>query len=147
MMRGLELLNQLGAIDDDGFMTDVGDKISKFSVDPQIGKMLVEAPTHRCSNEALSIASMLCVRPVFLRPTGMARAADDARGRFAHLDGDHLTLLNVFHAYKQYVQDGVDPAKFCGENFINPRALSAAERIREHMKAIMDALAFPMVST
>ena len=24
--------------------------------------------------------------------------ADDAKNRFTHLDGDHLTLLNVFHA-------------------------------------------------
>merc|ERR1712060_312431 len=58
-----------------------------------------------------------------------------------------LTLLNVFHAYKQHVQDGVDPAKFCGENFINPRALCAAENIREKLKATMDQLGLMMVST
>jgi len=147
MMRGLEMLNQLGAIDDDGFMTDVGDKISKFPLEPMLAKMLVESPAHKCSNEALSIASMLCVRPVFLRPTGMSRPADDARGRFAHLDGDHLTLLNVFHAYKQHVQDGVEPAKFCGENYLSVRALAQAEKIREQLRQVMDQLGLPMVST
>merc|ERR1719499_1787275 len=100
--------------------------------------MLLESPRHKCTNEAMSIAAMLSVNPVFTRPSGSAKQADEARSRFAHLDGDHLTLLNVFHAFKQHVQDGVDPVKFCGENFINPRALSAAERIREKLKACMD---------
>jgi pre-mRNA-splicing factor ATP-dependent RNA helicase DHX15/PRP43 len=27
-------------------------------------------------------------------------AADQAKARFAHIDGDHLTMLNVYHAYK-----------------------------------------------
>lgn len=27
--------------------------------------------------------------------------ADEAKMRFSHIDGDHLTLLNVYHAFKQ----------------------------------------------
>lgn len=37
----------------------------------------------------------------FVRPTEAKKAADDAKARFAHIDGDHLTLLNVYHAFKQ----------------------------------------------
>ncbi len=37
----------------------------------------------------------------FLRPRDAQKAADEAKARFAHIDGDHLTLLNVYHAYKQ----------------------------------------------
>ena len=43
-----------------------------------------------------------CVVPqVFLRPNEARKAADEAKMKFAHIDGDHLTLLNVYHAYKQ----------------------------------------------
>ena len=45
-----------------------------------------------------------CVIPVpqvFIRPTEAKKQADEAKMRFAHIDGDHLTLLNVYHAYKQ----------------------------------------------
>ena len=35
-----------------------------------------------------------------MRPNEQRRQADEARARFAHIDGDHLSLLNVFHAYK-----------------------------------------------
>lgn len=31
----------------------------------------------------------------------MKKQADEAKMRFAHIDGDHLTLLNVYHAFKQ----------------------------------------------
>lgn len=37
----------------------------------------------------------------FVRPRDAQKAADAAKARFCHIDGDHLTLLNVYHAYKQ----------------------------------------------
>ena len=37
----------------------------------------------------------------FVRPNEQKKAADEAKQRFAHVDGDHLTLLNVYHAFKQ----------------------------------------------
>ena len=48
--------------------------------------------------------SCLCtgaVPQIFVRPTEAKQQADEAKMRFAHIDGDHLTLLNVYHAYKQ----------------------------------------------
>ena len=38
---------------------------------------------------------------MFLRPNDMKKQADEAKAKFAHNDGDHLTLLNVYHAYKK----------------------------------------------
>ena len=31
----------------------------------------------------------------------MKKQADESKMRFAHIDGDHLTMLNVYHAFKQ----------------------------------------------
>ena len=42
---------------------------------------------YRCSNEILSIAAMLSVPSVFMRPREAAKAADEAKARFAHIDG------------------------------------------------------------
>ena len=41
------------------------------------------------------------VPQIFMRPNEAKKQADDAKMRFAHIDGDHLSLLNVYHAYKQ----------------------------------------------
>ena len=44
---------------------------------------------------------LLTVPQIFMRPNEAKKQADDAKMRFAHIDGDHLSLLNVYHAYKQ----------------------------------------------
>ena len=36
-----------------------------------------------------------------MRPNEAKKAADEAKMKFAHIDGDHLTILNVYHAFKQ----------------------------------------------
>jgi len=147
LMRALEMLNYLGCLDDDGALTDVGDQAAEFPLDPQLAKMLIQSPWHRCSNEILSIAAMLSAPMVFVRPKEAQKEADDCKNRFAHLDGDHLTLLNVFHAYKQHVQDGVDPGGFCYENFVNARSMKSAESVREQLKRTMERLGLQMMST
>lgn len=43
----------------------------------------------------------LLVPQIFVRPPEVRKQADDAKMAFAHIDGDHLTMLNVYHAFKQ----------------------------------------------
>jgi hypothetical protein len=59
LMRALEVLNYLGALDDDGNLTKLGEIMSEFPLDPQMSKMLVVSPEFNCSNEILSISAML----------------------------------------------------------------------------------------
>lgn len=58
LMRALELLNYLGALDDEGNLTQVGAVMSEFPLDPQLSKMLVASPGFKCSNEVLSMARL-----------------------------------------------------------------------------------------
>lgn len=58
-MRALELLNYLGALDDDGELTELGSMMSEFPLDPQLAKMVIASTDYNCSNEILSITAML----------------------------------------------------------------------------------------
>lgn len=58
-----------------------------------------------------------------------------------------LLAAKVFHAYKQQIQDGHDPSRFCAENFISIRAMRNAEIARDHLKKIMESIGLQMVST
>ena len=49
MMRALELLNYLGAIDDEGGMTETGEMMAEFPLDPQLSRMLISAPRYKCA--------------------------------------------------------------------------------------------------
>lgn len=142
LMRALELLNYLGALDDDGNLTDLGYIMADFPLDPQLSKMLIESVRLGCSNEVLTITAMLSVPSVFLRPKDQARAADDAKALFAHGDGDHLTLLNVFHAYKE---NGGDK-DWCYNHYLNDRSLKSAENVRGQLVRLMRRFDLALVS-
>ncbi|KAI3413612.1 Pre-mRNA-splicing factor ATP-dependent RNA helicase ddx-15 [Globodera pallida] len=143
LMRALELLNYLSAIDDNGELTQLGSLMAEFPLDPQLAKMLIASTDLCCSNEILSITAMLSVPQCFVRPNEVKRAADEAKARFAHVDGDHLTLLNVYHAFKQHREE----PQWCYENFINYRALKNADDVRMQLAKIMDKFNLKRVST
>ncbi|EDQ87046.1 uncharacterized protein MONBRDRAFT_33607 [Monosiga brevicollis MX1] len=143
LMRALELLNYLGALDDDGELTPLGSQMSEFPLDPQLSKMLIASTEFNCSNEMLSIAAMLSVPNVFLRPNDQKQAADEAKNRFAHVDGDHLTMLNVYHAYK----GNNDDKDWCWDNFLQFRSLKQADDVRKQLGGIMDRVGLARVST
>lgn len=69
--------------------------MAEFPLDPQLAKMLVAAPEFRCSNEILSIAAMLSVPNVHMRPKEAAKAADEAKARFAHVDGERPCAVSA----------------------------------------------------
>ncbi|KAK7379066.1 hypothetical protein VNO80_04519 [Phaseolus coccineus] len=143
LMRALEVLNYLGALDDDGNLTKLGEIMSEFPLDPQMSKMLVVSPEFNCSNEILSVSAMLSVPNCFVRPREAQKAADEAKARFGHIDGDHLTLLNVYHAYKQ---NNEDPS-WCYDNFVNHRALKSADNVRQQLVRIMARFNLKQCST
>ncbi|KAI7859585.1 P-loop containing nucleoside triphosphate hydrolase protein [Circinella umbellata] len=143
LMRALELLNYLGALDDDGELTPTGEIMSAFPLDPQLCKMLIESPKYRCSNEILSIAALLSVPQIFIRPNEARKLADEAKANFIHGDGDHLTLLNAYHAYKT----NHDNADWCWENFLNHRSLKSADNVRNQLKRTMESWDLDLVST
>lgn len=143
LMRALELLNYLGALDDDGELTPTGELMSAFPLDPQLCKMLIESPSFRCSNEILSIAALLSVPQIFMRPNEARKLADEAKANFTHADGDHLTLLNAYHAYKS----NGDDSQWCWDNFLNQRSLKSADNVRKQLQRTMETHDLDLVST
>lgn len=83
--------------------------MAEFPLDPQLAKMLVAAPEFNCSNEIVSIAAMLSVPNVFVRPKEQAKAADEAKARFAHIDGKGRAVLLL----RGVVSIFYDPSSVC----------------------------------
>ena len=78
----------------------------------------------------------------FVRPKEQQKDADEARQQFCHSEGDHLTLLNTFHAFLQHDCS----QQWCRENFLNFRALVNAKAVREQLANILSALRLPLTS-
>uniref|UniRef100_A0A1I8F103 RNA helicase n=1 Tax=Macrostomum lignano TaxID=282301 RepID=A0A1I8F103_9PLAT len=140
LMRALELLNYLAALDDDGNLTELGSMMAEFPLDPQLSKMVIASCDYNCSNEILTITAMLSVPQCFVRPVEAKKAADEAKSRFAHIDGDHLTLL------KRLPRNHEEP-QWCYDNFVNFRSLKAADNVRTQLSRIMDRFSLRRSST
>jgi len=132
LMRALELLNYLGALDDEGVLTEIGEKMAMFPLDPQLAKMLLDSPNYGCSEEMLSIVSLLSVPMVFQRPADSRKEADTAKAQFEDRHSDHCTLLI---AYNAYIESGRS-ADFCYNNFLSSRALKQADNVRKQLERV-----------
>lgn len=144
MMRALEELNYLACLDDDGNLTPLGRLASQFPLDPMLAVMLIGSSEFNCSEEILSIVAMLSVPNVFIRPSKDKKRSDDAKNVFAHPDGDHITLLNVYHGFKsdEAYQYGIH--KWCRDHYLNYRSLSSADNIRNQLQRLMTRHNLPL---
>ncbi|KAG8777893.1 DEAH-box ATP-dependent RNA helicase prp43 [Ceratobasidium sp. 428] len=142
IMRALELLNYLSALDDDGNLTPLGEIMAEFPLDPQLAKMLIVSPEFQCSNELLSIVAMLSVPNVWLRPNNQRKEADAAKQLLTIPDGDHLTMMNV---YNNYVNNK-DDKNWCWQHYLSQRALQQAENVRQQLERSMERFDLDLVS-
>nr|KMM70117.1 pre-mRNA-splicing factor ATP-dependent RNA helicase prp16 [Coccidioides posadasii RMSCC 3488] len=124
----------LGAIDNLGDLTPMGRRMSAFPMDPSLAKLLITASEeYECSDEMLTIVSMLSVPSVFYRPKERQEESDAAREKFFVPESDHLTLL---HVYTQWKANGYSDG-WCVRHFLHPKALRRAKEIREQLSDIM----------
>ncbi|XP_031562645.1 probable ATP-dependent RNA helicase DHX35 isoform X2 [Actinia tenebrosa] len=134
MIRGLELLYAIDALDDNGKLVEpLGVSMAEFPLEPMIAKMLLCSGKFECSKEILTIAAMLQIHHVFVSPSNQKAAAERARRKFAVYEGDHLTYLNVYQAFVKHKQS----SRWCQENFVNYKGLKHAVKIREQLKKLL----------
>lgn len=132
MMRALEMLHFLGAIDDEGDLTETGTAMGDFPVDPHMSRVIIGASKRGCVQEALAIISMLSVPPPFSRPRHAPKAADRAHKQFASGYGDHISVLNAFSSYV----DSRSKSDFCHDSFLSDRGMKQAENVHKQLGGI-----------
>ncbi|KUI63672.1 Pre-mRNA-splicing factor ATP-dependent RNA helicase prp22 [Cytospora mali] len=142
MLTALEELYALSALDDEGLLTRLGRKMADFPVDPSLAKALVFSVDLGCSDEMLTIVSMLNIQTVFYRPKEKQSQADQKKAKFHDPQGDHLTLLNVYNSWKL---SGFS-SPWCFENFIQARGVRRAKDVRDQLTKMMQRYRHPIVS-
>jgi pre-mRNA-splicing factor ATP-dependent RNA helicase DHX15/PRP43 len=81
-------------------LSEAGKIAAEFPIEPQLAHMVLHSSDYHCTGEILSLAALLSVPSIFLRPHGSYEEADRAKTLFAHPFGDHLTLLNAYRQFK-----------------------------------------------
>lgn len=133
MMRALEMLHFLGAVDDECDLTDVGAHMADFPLDPHLSRSLIASAQYGCCEEMVGVIAMLSVPPPFQRPRWAQKAADRAHQVFASGLGDHLTLLGT---YSRYCASGAK-SEFCKDHFLQERSMKQAENVSKQLRGIV----------
>jgi len=134
MVRGLELLYALGAIDDSGNLTSpLGLQMVEFPLSPAFAKMLLTSGEFGCSEEALIVCAMTQIQNVFVTPSGKKVTAEKERRKFSVLEGDHLSLINVYRAFLKSGQN----SRWCHEHCLNYKGLNRAVEISNQLGRLL----------
>ncbi|KAK5137197.1 hypothetical protein LTR08_000702 [Meristemomyces frigidus] len=136
LIRSLEQLYALGALNDKGELTKIGRQMAEFPTDPMLAKTVLAADKEGCVDEVLSIIAMLGeASALFYRPKDKKLQADAARARFTVKEGgDHLTYLNIWN---QWV-DSDFSFVWARENFLQQRSLTRARDVRDQLAKLCD---------
>ena len=102
---GVRLLEELGAIrpgvtggrgTGTPALTETGRKLADLPVDPQFGRMILEAGRNGCAREVLIITAALSIQDPRERPADTRDAADAMHRRFAEPGSDFLAFLTLW---------------------------------------------------
>jgi len=132
----------LGAIDNIGDLTPLGRKMTAFPMDPSLAKLIITSVEYECSEEMLTIVSMLSVPNPFNRPKERIEEADAAREKFFVAESDHLTFL---HLYTQWKANGFSDG-WCVRHFLHPKSMRRAKEIRDQLNDIMKMQKMNLIS-
>ncbi|KAL4665458.1 hypothetical protein H8959_000077 [Pygathrix nigripes] len=96
----LDLLGALEHKDDQLSLTPIGRKMAAFPLEPKFAKTILMSPKFHCTEEILTIVSLLSVDSVLHNPPSRREEVQGVRKKFISSEGDHMTLLNIYRTFK-----------------------------------------------
>ncbi len=143
---GYRVLKELGAVcgsDKTTFkLTQLGRQLAQLPIDPPIARMLLQAIEENTLEDVLIIAAGLSIQDPRERPAEEAKEADAMHARFIHKESDFLTLLNIWKAYHEEMEQLSQSKlrKFCKQHFISYQRIREWRDICEQLKQILKDL-------
>lgn len=97
---GYQLLNELGAMDENHQLSALGAELSRLPLDPRVGRMILEARSRGALDEVLIIAAALSVQDVRDRPLSQQAQADQAHAKFKDEKSEFSGYVTLWHWLK-----------------------------------------------
>lgn len=143
---GYRLLEELGAIDDERRLTPTGKRLARIPADPRIGRMLLAAGEHRCTNEVLTIAAALSVQDPRDYPADHLEQARQAHAAYRHEQSDFLSLLNLWQRYRRDTRElsRRQRTRYCRDRYLSAMRMREWRNVRDQLKSIARELRIPL---
>lgn len=135
-LRQLELLGAIKTEIDPDFrfltsinLTELGKQMAGFPLDPKFTKAILAAKDLGCTEEVITIVSLLTGDSPIVTPSAKRDEAIASRIQFTTTEGDHITLLKIFRAFKQCKNE----REFCQAHYLNLRHMQFASEVRKQL--------------
>lgn len=139
----IEQLTALGALDKFGELTHLGRQMAEFPLDPKMSKSILASEEYGCSEQIVTIMSMLSVNgAIFFKPKDKAVHAEASRKSFYSITGDHLMLLKV---YDDWAATGYNKS-WCYEKYIQYKSMCRARDVREQLEKLCEKVELKLIS-
>ncbi|KIJ66186.1 hypothetical protein HYDPIDRAFT_174355 [Hydnomerulius pinastri MD-312] len=145
MDKAWTVLEELGAVDQEGILTSLGRHIAMLPVDLRLGKMLVLGSVFRCLDPILTVVASLSSKPLFLNPMDRREEANQAKLRFDMDNSDLLTDVNAYNECMRLRSEGKAQSalrNFCEENFISAASVREITSLRQDFLSSLSDLGF-----
>ncbi|MEE6177271.1 ATP-dependent RNA helicase HrpA [Mycobacterium sp. 050134] len=118
---GVQLLQELGAFDARGAITDLGQRLARLPLDPRLGRMILQADSEGCVREVLVLAAALTIPDPRERPADREEAARQKHARFAADDSDFVSYLNLWNYLREQRKElsGNQFRRMCRTEFLH----------------------------
>ena len=141
--EGYRLLEELGALDDDRELTELGQKLSRLPVDPRIGRMVLGGADEGVLEDVLVLAAALGLQDPRERPQAVQKRADDAHERFRDETSDFHGLLKLWRFYREAREKLSENQlrRTCRDNFLSHVRLREWSDVHDQLVRVVSGMA------
>jgi ATP-dependent helicase HrpA len=148
--EGIKTLYEIGALDKNNELTNLGRKIGSFSVDPRLARMLVEADKLNIFTEVSWLVAVLSIRDPRDFPIEkqdeikvVHRQWTDDRSDFLFF----LHLRNTLAEMKRQKASNSAIRRFCKKNFLNYMRVREWENLQNDLKSTAREMKWKNINT
>ena len=131
LARAEQLLQDLGAVEASGSVSECGRRMHAMPVHPRLARMLVEAERRDCGRLGTLVAALASERDICLEQ----RAFSGSRSGRGSGNSDLLARVDLFEEAEKH---GFD-TDFCRSNNLDGRSLHSVARVRQQLLRVIGA--------
>ncbi|VFQ92703.1 unnamed protein product [Cuscuta campestris] len=133
------VLQDIGALNDEEKVTELGERLGSLPVHPLTSKMLLISILLNCLEPALTLACASenkdpFTLPMLLSERKKANAAKQELASFYGGSSDQLAVVAAFECWQNAKQKGKE-AQFCSSYFVSPGTMKMISRLRKQLQS------------
>jgi ATP-dependent helicase HrpA len=146
---GVNLLQELGAFDENRKLTEIGGKLAQLPIDPRLARMVLAADGNGCATEVMVIAAALSIQDPRERPADKQAQADQKHARFADKESDFLSYLALWDYLReqQKEQSSSQFRRMCKADFLNYLRVREWQDIYSQLKQVARGMGVTLNAT